>query len=95
MGLAIKSAIEEGVDAYDLLHGDEPYKFHWAPAARELGRLELYPPGARGLLYKGTLEVSRATRRMARRVLPQTVADRIVKGSGHPFGNGRYAAATR
>jgi CelD/BcsL family acetyltransferase involved in cellulose biosynthesis len=95
MGLAIKSAIEEGVEAYDLLHGDEPYKFHWARTARELGRLELYPPGARGLLYKGTLEVSRATRRMARRVLPKTLADRMAKGRGLPFGNGRYAAATR
>jgi CelD/BcsL family acetyltransferase involved in cellulose biosynthesis len=95
MGLAIKSAIEEGVEEYDLLHGDEPYKFHWARAARELGRLELYPPGARGLLYKGTLEVSRATRRMARRVLPRSLADRIVLGRGLPFGNGRYAAATR
>jgi CelD/BcsL family acetyltransferase involved in cellulose biosynthesis len=95
MGLAIKSAIEEGVEEYDLLHGDEPYKFHWARAARELGRLELYPPGARGLLYKGALEVSRATRRMARRVLPKTLADRIVLGRALPSGNGRYAAATR
>ncbi len=95
MGLAIKSAIEEGVEEYDLLHGDEPYKFHWARAARELGRLELFPPGARGWLYKGTLEVSRATRRMARRVLPRPLADRIVLGRGLPSGNGRYAAATR
>jgi len=95
MGLAIKSAIEEGVEEYDLLHGDEPYKFHWARAARELGRLELYPPGARGLLYKGTLEVSRTTKRMARRVLPKTLADRIATGRGLPIGNGRYAAATR
>ena len=94
MGLAIQSAIEEGVEAYDLLHGDEPYKFHWARAVRELGRLELYPPGARGLLYKGTLEVSRATRRMARRVLPKTLADRMAKGRGLQFGNGRRAAAT-
>jgi CelD/BcsL family acetyltransferase involved in cellulose biosynthesis len=95
MGLAIKSALEEGVEEYDLLHGDEPYKFHWARAARELGRLELYPPGARGLLYKRTLAVSRTTRRMARRVLPATLANRIAIGKGLPFGNGRYAAATR
>jgi len=95
MGLAIKSAIEEGVEEYDLLHGDEPYKFHWARAARELCRLELYPPGARGVLYKGTLEVSRATRRMARRMLPKTLADRIALGKGLPSGNGRYVTATR
>ena len=95
MGLAIKNALEEGVEEYDLLHGDEPYKFHWARARRELGRVELFPPGARGLLYRGTLRLSRATRRMARRVLPTAVSDRIVLGSSAPFGNGRYAAATR
>src|SRR5947208_3013965 len=54
MGLAIKNALEEGVEEYDLLHGDEPYKFHWARAARDLGRLELYPTGTRGLLATGT-----------------------------------------
>jgi CelD/BcsL family acetyltransferase involved in cellulose biosynthesis len=75
--LCIKSTIEEGVEEFDFLHGDEPYKLHWARAARELGRLELYPPGARGSLYKATLEVSRATRKMARRVLGDPLADRI------------------
>src|SRR5207245_43184 len=30
MGLAIRSAIEEGAAEYDLLHGDEAYKFQWA-----------------------------------------------------------------
>lgn len=95
MGLAIKSAIEEGAEEYDLLHGDEPYKFHWARAARELGRLELYPPGARGMLYKGTHEISRVTRKMVRRLLPKTLADRIATGRGLSLGNGWYAAQPR
>lgn len=48
MGLAIKSAIEEGAGEYDLLHGDEAYKSHWARESRDLVRLNLYPPGVRG-----------------------------------------------
>jgi len=30
MGLAIKSALEEETEEYDLLHGAGTYKFHWA-----------------------------------------------------------------
>jgi CelD/BcsL family acetyltransferase involved in cellulose biosynthesis len=69
MGLSIKAALEEGASEYDLLHGDEEYKFHWARAHRELGRLELYPPHARARLYKRAIGFNRAARRMARRVL--------------------------
>lgn len=73
MGLAIKRAIEEGAEEYDLLHGDERYKFQWAREARELGRVELYPPRFRGLLYRKTMAFSRTARQMARRFLPQRV----------------------
>lgn len=73
LGLAIKKAIEEGAEEFDMLHGDEQYKIHWAREARELGRIELYPPRARGLLYRRTMGFSRAARKMARRLLPQRV----------------------
>lgn len=73
MGLAIKRAIEEGAEEYDLLHGDERYKFQWAREARELGRVELYPPRLRGLLYRKTMAFSRTARQMARRLRPQRV----------------------
>jgi CelD/BcsL family acetyltransferase involved in cellulose biosynthesis len=69
MGLAIKSAIEEGVAEYDLLHGDEAYKFQWAHQTRELARLELYPPQWRGLLCQQAVALGRMARRTARRVL--------------------------
>lgn len=95
MGLAIQSATEEGVEEYDLLHGGEPYKFHWAREAYELGRLELYPPGVSGWLYKGAFGVSRAARRMARHVLPKVVADRLAHGQALSLGNTRHVAATR
>src|SRR5207302_10088997 len=48
MGLAIKSALEEGAQEYDLLHGTESYKFHWAAQTRELGGIELLPAARQG-----------------------------------------------
>jgi CelD/BcsL family acetyltransferase involved in cellulose biosynthesis len=70
MGLGIKRSFEEGAVEYDLLHGAEDYKFHWARESREIGRVELYPPGGRGWLSRSAVEMARASRRMARRVLP-------------------------
>jgi CelD/BcsL family acetyltransferase involved in cellulose biosynthesis len=69
MGLTIKSAIEEGALEYDFLHGDEEYKFHWASVTRDLGRLELHPPGASARIYKHAMHFNRAARRVVRRVL--------------------------
>ena len=69
MGLAIKTALQEGASEYDLLHGDEEYKFHWARNQRELARLELYPSDARARVYRHAIDLNRAARRMARRVL--------------------------
>lgn len=57
MGLAIKSAISEGAIIYDFLRGDESYKSLWANSCRELIRLELYPPGMRGMLCRQTMEL--------------------------------------
>ena len=71
MGLAIQSAIEEGAEEYDLLHGNEAYKSHWSHDSRELGRLELYPPGGLGWICRSSVELERASRRIARRVLPK------------------------
>jgi len=69
MGLGIKNAIEEGAVEYDLLHGNEEYKSHWSREGRELARLELYPPSGMGLLCRRSVELERASRRMARRLL--------------------------
>ena len=77
MGLTIRSAIEEGAGEYDMLQGVEGYKGHWAHGTRSLGRLEFYPPHVRGLVYRRAIELSRAARRAARRLLPRTITDRI------------------
>lgn len=65
MGLAIQSAIAEGAREYDLLHGDETYKSHWSSHHRPLTRLELYPAGMRGLLYRGFISLARAAQKTA------------------------------
>ena len=70
VALTIKSAIEEGADEYDFLHGDESYKFLWTQSTRDLYRLELFPPDLRGWLYRGAVETDRAVRRLARLVVP-------------------------
>ena len=48
LGLAIKSAIAEGASAFDFLHGEEAYKFHWARRTLSLGRIVAFPRGAVG-----------------------------------------------
>jgi len=63
MGLAIKASIEDGAEQYDLLHGDEPYKFLWADRTHTLERLELYPAHAFGALCRRAMALKRAARR--------------------------------
>ena len=75
MGLAIKTAIEEGASEYDFLHGNEEYKFHWAQKVRDLNRLELHPPQAIAWIYKQAIILNRAARQMARRVLNRARAN--------------------
>jgi CelD/BcsL family acetyltransferase involved in cellulose biosynthesis len=75
MGLAIKTAIEEGASEYDFLHGNEEYKFHWAQKVRDLDRLELHPPQAIAWIYKQAIIMNRAARQMARRVLNRARAN--------------------
>jgi CelD/BcsL family acetyltransferase involved in cellulose biosynthesis len=67
MGLAIQSAIEEGAQEYDLLHGSEAYKSHWSHHSRELARLESFPPGGMGRFCHISIELVRAVRRIASR----------------------------
>ena len=69
MGLAIRSALEEGCAEYDFLHGGEEYKFHWTSQSRELGRVELFPAVGAARIYRHAIGLNRTARRMAKRVL--------------------------
>jgi CelD/BcsL family acetyltransferase involved in cellulose biosynthesis len=78
MGLTIRKAIEEGAAEFDLLHGDEDYKFLWAKQVREIERLEIYPPRALGAVQRGTNEVGQRVRRLVRRLWSRSRPGRIV-----------------
>lgn len=69
MAGSIRAAIQEGAIVYDFLHGTERYKFHWARGLRRLRRIELYPPGGRGLAAMGVNGLVRRARSLARRAL--------------------------
>jgi CelD/BcsL family acetyltransferase involved in cellulose biosynthesis len=79
MGLAIKHALAEGADEYDLLHGTEAYKFRWAKETRDLSRVHAFPPSWRGWLYRASLEAETHGKQAARRWLPDTMLDRLIK----------------
>ena len=66
MGLAIEAAIADGADEFDLLHGDEKYKFLWAKKQRDLVRMELSPPTPRAWMYTKTIGLSRIAKRAVR-----------------------------
>jgi hypothetical protein len=80
MGLAIKHALAEGAEEYDLLHGTEAYKFRWAKETRDLSRVHLFPPSWRGWLYRASLEAETIGKQTARRWLPEAILDRLIKG---------------
>jgi CelD/BcsL family acetyltransferase involved in cellulose biosynthesis len=72
MGLSIESAFAEGALEFDLLHGDEPYKFHWAKQVHQLTSAQLFPPGPRGLVLQGVAALARGARLAGRRLLRPT-----------------------
>ena len=74
MGLAIRTAIEEGAAEFDLLHGDERYKYHWAGTERLIGKLELHAPPLRGWLTRVCAQTGRSVRRLGRRALTRPLA---------------------
>jgi CelD/BcsL family acetyltransferase involved in cellulose biosynthesis len=70
LGLSIRDAFEERLQEYDLLHGAERYKFHWARGIRSLTKLTLFPPATRGLLSRGVLDFRGAALSLTRRLGP-------------------------
>jgi CelD/BcsL family acetyltransferase involved in cellulose biosynthesis len=74
MGLAIQKALEEGAQEYDLLHGAEEYKFHWARDKHELASLELYPPDGLGMAWRAANGARHSMKEMVRNMLPERMA---------------------
>jgi CelD/BcsL family acetyltransferase involved in cellulose biosynthesis len=85
MGLAIKSAIEEGAHEFDLLHGEEPYKSHWARRSRSLSRAVVFPanpPGRASWGEAAVVEGLRGLKRTARKVWAAGLS-RATNGGAH------------
>ena len=81
LALAVQRAIEEGAREFDLLHGNEAYKFLWTREVRSLARLEADPPGSAARAARELAEFSQAARqgarRLVRRLVPPAVAARL------------------
>jgi CelD/BcsL family acetyltransferase involved in cellulose biosynthesis len=70
MGLAIRHAIEQGARFFDFLRGNEPYKMLWTQTRCELVRLQLFPPCARGAVYKKLTELRSRLKKRVWHYLP-------------------------
>lgn len=69
-GLTVQGAIERGIRDFDFLHGEEPYKYLWASAERELVRFHFFPPHARGTFIDRTMRLRRGTLQLFSRWRP-------------------------
>jgi len=77
MGLAIKSALEEGMEKFDFLHGDEEYKYRWASERHELIRISCVPPGKTGVVYSQVIGLRTSLKALIRKIMPEAVVDWI------------------
>ena len=64
---AIEAALGEGAREFDLLHGVEAYKFHWASDVRTLQDLWLHPPSLHGRVRRALVVLRRKLIALARR----------------------------
>jgi CelD/BcsL family acetyltransferase involved in cellulose biosynthesis len=71
LALTIRRAIEEKAIEFDFLHGNEEYKFRWTRDFRELKCIDVYPQTLAGSVAMHWNQAARATRRMARYVIPR------------------------
>jgi CelD/BcsL family acetyltransferase involved in cellulose biosynthesis len=65
---SIERAIEEGLKEFDLLQGDEKYKYRWASGSHDNLRLKLYRGSIKGELLYMTSSVLKSTISILRRV---------------------------
>jgi len=82
MGLTIQAAIDEGAREFDMLYGDESYKWLWARETRQLERLEMFPAHIGGRLHHRTVEAERSMRRLARRFFPRRSCESNIRPAG-------------
>ncbi|MDO9518774.1 MAG: GNAT family N-acetyltransferase [Pseudohongiella sp.] len=67
VGLIIQQAFEEGATEFDMLRGEEEYKYTWANNEREIVRLSIFPPSLKGYLCARTMEVRKSIKYIVNR----------------------------
>jgi len=71
MAQSIRAAIDEGLQAFDLLWGTESYKFLWTQKARGLQRIHVFPPNLGGRAQATAVHLRRRLAPIVRRVFPR------------------------
>jgi CelD/BcsL family acetyltransferase involved in cellulose biosynthesis len=66
MALTIRTTIDEGAHAFDLLWGTEPYKWLWTKDTRMLRQIHLFPPHVPGRIHRLAIDARRQLGRLAR-----------------------------
>jgi CelD/BcsL family acetyltransferase involved in cellulose biosynthesis len=69
LGLTIRAVIDEGAREFDMLWGDETYKFLWAREVCALQRIELFPSNIGGALRRRAVVMRRNAGKLARHCL--------------------------
>jgi CelD/BcsL family acetyltransferase involved in cellulose biosynthesis len=75
----IEHSISEGASRFDFLEGEEDYKAAWCPSRRQNLRLSVFNRTLAGRVAHARLIAGEATVRIARRAVPQSLRDRIVR----------------
>lgn len=73
---SMQSALAEGAEEYDFLHGAEPYKLQWTRATRELACCTAYPPSFGGRSARLGAALRRRVKRLLQRAPPAADQDR-------------------
>lgn len=75
LGHVIQQCFAEGLDEFDFLHGNEPYKLAFANGSRRTVRLTAASPGLRPWLREHGRSMNGAARKVAKRLLPEGMQD--------------------
>jgi len=75
LGHVIRHCFAEGLEEFDFLHGNEPYKLAFANGARRTVRLTASSPGLRPWLRERGRTMNGAARTIAKRLLPEGMQD--------------------
>jgi CelD/BcsL family acetyltransferase involved in cellulose biosynthesis len=77
LGLSIEEAVSRGLKYYDLLRGEEAYKFEWANTQRSTLAVQIARRRLPSAVYLAQTELQAQARQLARRVLPGTAAEQL------------------